>query len=161
MGADELPRNLHLAVAVEKEVALPDVLSEASLHSLILRALDIEEATGQWEVNLLFTTDDAIRELHRQFMNLDSPTDIMTFPFEPDPIPLAQAMAAGGDIVISVETAAAHARDAGWSVGEELQFLVLHGILHILGWDDGDVAQREKMLVRQTDILREWLGRAG
>jgi probable rRNA maturation factor len=156
MPVDAASLNVTLELNSSSDLPLPDQISDASLHSLILSALVEEQASGQWEIGLLFTSDATIQDMHRQFMDLDSPTDIMTFPYEGDEFSPASAVTQGGDIVISVETAALHADEVGWSVGDELEFLVLHGLLHILGWDDPDPDRRAAMLARQSVLLSAW-----
>jgi len=143
------------------DLPLPTSISEPRLLSLVAFALREEGASGQWELNLLFTTDARIQAMHRDFMNLDSPTDIMTFPYEADEFSPLEMSNRGGDIVISVETAALHVEEAGWSLTDELLFLTLHGLLHILGWDDTDPGQRVSMLARQADLLDHWRDYAG
>lgn len=146
---------------METDLPLPVPVSHSSLNSLIAFALNDEGVDGAWEIALLFTSDERIQAMHGQFMGLDSPTDIMTFPYEAgESVPSAMA-SRGGDIVISVETAALHAADAGWQVADELRFLTLHGVLHILGWDDADPNQRTAMLTRQSDVIDRWRNYAG
>ena len=149
-----------VSVSVAHDVPIPDGLDEAALRSLVAHALRREGATGDWEINLLFTSDGAIQAMHLEFMGLDSPTDIMTFPFhEGEGFPAGAGT--GGDIVISVETAREHAEHTGWEELRELQFLVLHGVLHLLGWDDGTSDQRATMLTRQRALLDEWTDMTG
>lgn len=145
-----------LEVTLEAEAPLPAAITEATLRSLICFALSEEQVAGRWAIALLFTTDAGIQAMHRAFMNLDSPTDIMTFPYESDAFSPLEAEHDGGDIAISVETAATNAGEAGWSLADELQFLVLHGLLHLLGWDDLEAGERVAMLARQTEILERW-----
>jgi len=134
---------------------VPGVPGAESLPALALHALRLEGTSGEWEINVLVTDDAGIQVMHRAYMDLDSPTDIMTFPFEGEtgfgPV------ATGGDIVISIETAATNAGDAGWYLEREMQFLMLHGVLHLLGWDDATAGQRDAMLGRQQAILDDWL----
>lgn len=157
-AADSDPLRVELSIATH--VALPSEISESSLRSLMAFALGEEGASSRWEISLLFTTDARIQQLHLEFMNLDSPTDIMTFPYESYEFSSGEPANYGGDIVISVETAATHAVDAEWSLSEELQFLVLHGLLHILGWDDAEPGQRTGMLARQSELLHYWCDQA-
>lgn len=150
-----------LELALLAEWPLPASFSEPRLGSLVAFALREEGACGQWEINLLFTTDARIQVMHRDFMNLDSPTDVMTFPYKADEFLPSGMSSHGADIVISVETAALQAQEAGWSLTEELRFLTLHGLLHILGWDDADSGRRTSMLARQADLLDRWCDYAG
>jgi rRNA maturation RNase YbeY len=77
-------------------------------------------------------------------MDIPEPTDIMTFPDDDQP---------GGDIVISVEQAERQRHDDAWPLAQELRFLVLHGALHLTGWDDATADLRAAMLDRQRAIL--------
>lgn len=147
---------LDLDLTVEEVMPLPDEVTETSLHSLVSHALMAEGQSGSWEVSVQVTSDDGIQTMHLEFMGLDSPTDIMTFPYEDEPFPGGETSAQGGDIVISLETAAGNATDASWTVSDELEFLVLHGVLHILGWDDVADDDRAKMLARQSELLESW-----
>ncbi len=154
-------RPITLDLTMAAEWPLPASITESSLDSLIAFALGEEQATGQWEISLLFTDDARIQCMHREFMNLDTTTDIMTFPYEVDGFRRPDVASQGGDVVISVETANRHAEDANWSLASELRFLVLHGLLHILGWDDADASQRATMLARQSVLLERWRNYAG
>ncbi len=152
---------LELELTMDADVPLPPSVNQSNLHSLVQFTLDQEGADGRWEVSLLFTSDARIQAMHREFMNLDSPTDIMTFPYEREDFAPSHSSNRGGDVVISVETAAWHAQQANWTLASELLFLTLHGLLHILGWDDEDAGQRAIMLARQSDLLQRWPGYAG
>lgn len=151
-----------LELTVVNTPSVSGVPAADTLPVLALRALQMERATGSWEINLLVTDDAGIQEMHREFMNLDSPTDIMTFPFDDDAGMAPQGVtSSGGDVVISLETATINAAEAGWPLEREVQFLLLHGVLHLLGWDDVTPERREAMLGRQQAILDDWLRHAG
>lgn len=98
----------------------------------------------------IYVTDDAeIRALNRQFHATDAATDVLAFPIGMDePRPYL------GDIVISYERARAQARAAHWRIADELDLLAVHGILHLLGYDDRTSRARAKMWKRQAEILR-------
>lgn len=145
-----------LKVDVMSDVPWPSRMTQRTFHSLILWVLEVEGASGDWEVTLIFTSDDIIQDMHRDFMGLDSPTDIMTFPYETEIQFSPEPLDSGGDIVISIETAAVNAAEAGWELRDEIEFLVVHGILHILEWDDADGEARTAMLSRQTELIAEW-----
>lgn len=151
---------LTLSVTVMGDFPLPKGLTKTSLHSLCLWALEAEEASGDWEIGIMLISDEVIQDMHRDFMGVDSPTDIMTFPYQPPWFDTRAPVVSGGDFVISMETASANAVTAGWKLRDELEFLVLHGVLHILGWDDADPEARGAMLSRQTRILEEWRNRS-
>ncbi|MCC6314576.1 MAG: rRNA maturation RNase YbeY [Thermomicrobiales bacterium] len=110
-------------------------------------ALGREGATGRWAVTLALVHDDRLRALHRDFMGVDTPTDVMTFPTDdPD-------LDGGGDIVISVDRAAEQAPEYGLDAADEVTFLLVHGLLHLCGWDDTDPETRQRMLARQSQLI--------
>ncbi|MBK8208766.1 MAG: rRNA maturation RNase YbeY [Rhodospirillales bacterium] len=109
---------------------------------------------------VLLASDDRVRALNRDFRGRDVPTDVLSFPaFEPDV--LAAAGAEGpppvlGDIVIALQTTLADAAQDGKTVKDHLRHLVVHGILHLLGYDherDADAAEMEALEVNVLSSL--------
>jgi probable rRNA maturation factor len=98
------------------------------------------------EVNILLTTDKAIRKLNRDFRGKNKATDVLSFPAEAGFV----AAEIAGDLAISVETALKQARTEGHALTCELKVLVLHGMLHLAGYDHetdaGQMARRERKL---------------
>ncbi len=106
---------------------------------------------GNWEVTVILVDDERLQALHRDFMGIDAPTDIMTFPLaESGMEPF------GGELVISVDHAATQADAWGLAPADEIRFLVIHGLLHLLGWRDDSAASRQSMLERQRTLLHAW-----
>jgi probable rRNA maturation factor len=99
----------------------------------------------QGQVTVLITTDAAIRKLNRQFRLKDKPTDVLSFPAEG-----IGAEKIAGDLAISVPTALKQAIDQGHSLSTEIKILILHGLLHLAGYDHeadtGQMARRERQL---------------
>lgn len=147
-----------VALQVSADVDVPDGISNSELSSLITHVLDQEGATGDWGIGIRFTSDDAIQRMHSDFMGIDTPTDIMTFPYgdSDEGFPSAAEEELGGDLVISIEHARENAATAGWTDIDEVLFLVTHGVLHLLGWDDHGDAARGAMLARQLELLEAW-----
>ncbi len=130
----------------------PDAASFAleRLRDLGIYAIDHEpHGVDLTVVNVLLTGDARISALHRDFMGIAGSTDIMTFPAELEPGKTGR----GGDIVISVDAARENGQDAGHSTWDEVRFLVVHGVLHLCGWDDQDDDHRAAMLTRQSEII--------
>lgn len=142
-------RRLALDVLVDAGI---DALPEAPLRRLAAFAARVEPSfpAGDWEMTLRLCDDQTIAELHEQYFDDPTPTDIITFPS-------GDAAGVGsrylGDIVVSVETARDNARLHGHTPAREIAFLLLHGILHLCGMDDHDDADRQRMLQRQSEIL--------
>ncbi|GIW03536.1 MAG: hypothetical protein KatS3mg059_0156 [Thermomicrobiales bacterium] len=119
---------------------------ETELPALAQFILQQEGQRGEWTITIVLTTDEHLRELHRQFMGIDEETDVMTFPLGDDG-------EHGGDIVISVDRADEQAAEAGHGLSDEIRFLAAHGLLHLCGWDDRDDPSRAAMLSRQSALL--------
>ena len=136
-----------LAFDVLVEASLPDGLDLTRLEPLARSVLAKEQATGSWTVSVALVDDGRIRDLHREFMAIDEATDVMTFPLDEEP------SRSGGDIAISVDRAAEQGPEFGHSALQEIAFLVVHGLLHLCGWDDPDPDERARMLERQTELL--------
>ncbi len=126
------------------------------LRQLVAFVLRSEGASGSWSLAVVLSDDERLRRLHRDFMGLDTPTDVMTFPADGE-----TGGASGGDIVVSVERAAEQAVDFGQTPAEEIRFLVVHGLLHLCGWDDATTEQRSRMLDRQSELLSAFDRRTG
>ena len=118
-------------------------LTELALGCFVARA---RRAAGlQGAVNVLLTTSAEMKSLNRRFRGKDKPTDVLAFPAEPD----ARKQFAG-EIAISAEIATKNGFSLGHSPAEEVKILVLHGVLHLRGFDhecdNGQMAKREKQL---------------
>ena len=142
--------DLDLDFTLVSEVALPTRVEEAQLGQIARRVLESESAGGLWEVTVALVDDARLQALHRDYMGTDSPTDIMTFPLDEGP-----AAVHGGDLVISVDQAFAQAEDLGTTPEAEIEFLVVHGLLHLVGWRDETDAERQAMLERQRELQRQ------
>ena len=145
----EHPLALDLDLVLEAEP--PPGLDLTALRNLIPFVLRAEAAIGPWTVAVALVGDEQLRELHRDFMGLDTPTDVMTFPAGAnDP---GSRSGRGGDIIVSVPRAAEQAPEYGHTAADEVRFLVVHGLLHLCGWDDASDGDRARMLARQAQLL--------
>jgi len=106
-------------------------------------------------VSILLTDDDAIRELNRQYRGIDSPTDVLSFAQDEGDDDFAAGVGENvlGDIVISVETARRQAKQSNKALEEEIDVLVAHGVLHLLGYDHAEPDDEKRMFDRQSEIL--------
>jgi rRNA maturation RNase YbeY len=144
------PPALELDFSLVAEVDVdPDVVP-GDLQSLTEYVLQAEGATGPWDVTVALVDDARLQSLHREFMGIDEPTDIMTFPSDDPSGP------AGGELVVSVDHALTRATEWDVSPADEIRFLVTHGLLHVLGWRDETDAQRQQMLHRQQELFDRW-----
>lgn len=116
----------------------------------------VPELTACEEISLglQFTGDQEIAELNGRWRGLPQPTDVLSFAALESEMPLQQTTTLElGDIVVSVPTAARQALEQGHSLERELQWLVSHGLLHLLGWDHPDEPTLNAMIACQERLL--------
>jgi len=144
--------------AKQKYLRLP---SARTLSRFLSEAQAAVRLKGQ--VTVLLTTDAAIRKLNRQFRGKNKATDVLSFPSE-GPFPGSPAEAIAGDIAISVTTALGQAADHGHSLSTEIKVLILHGLLHLAGYDheadSGQMARRERLLRGKLGLPQGLIERA-
>lgn len=120
-------------------------------------ALAGERASGPTlELSILLTDDAAIAELNSQWRGKSGPTNVLSFPAERD---AAHGSPTGapvllGDIAVALETLIAEAQDAGIAPEDHLRHLVVHGVLHLCGYDHEKDADADRMESREIEILR-------
>ncbi|NJK64921.1 MAG: rRNA maturation RNase YbeY [Synechococcaceae cyanobacterium SM2_3_1] len=109
------------------------------------------------ELTLCLTTDEHIRDLNREFRQVDQSTDVLAFAAQETLIPVGikelQLFRLLGDIVISVPTARLQAKARGHKLSDELAWLAAHGLLHLLGWDHPDELSFQRMIHQQRQLL--------
>jgi probable rRNA maturation factor len=142
---------LGLSFSLVADAEIPPGVASDDLESLAAFVLAAEEATEDWEITVALVDDARLQSLHRDFMGIDTPTDIMTFPTDE-----SAGEPQGGELAISVDHAMTQAVAWGHSPEEEIAFLVVHGLLHLVGWRDDTEEQRQRMLVRQHDLIDRW-----
>lgn len=161
-GRPAVSLDLHLDVSVESDDALEgdEALARQVLSRAVQRAIeygDLPTAPGTVYLSLMLTDDDTIATLNRDHRGIDAPTDVLSFPqhddlgaqtVEPDGPPLAL-----GDIVVSLPRTIEQAARYGHSRERELGFLLVHGLLHLLGYDHEVPEDAVEMEARQEDVL--------
>lgn len=153
------PRPEARRVRIDVLVDAGDWPPQSALSTLACRVVDAAVAAlgprvpGDGELSLLFTDDAHIRALNRRYRNIDRATNVLSFPA---PVP-ADARIGGflGDIAIASETVRREAKSRGLTIEAHLAHLLLHGFLHILGYDHEDEAEASAMERLETGILDE------
>jgi len=130
--------------------------AKAALAAGRSRCAALAGAAGPVEIDLCLSDDAAVRALNRDYRGKDKPTNVLSFPglegavaglLPPEaPRPL-------GDIVLAYETCAKEAQDQGKSLGDHVQHLVVHGVLHLLGYDHEEEAEAAEMETLEVRIL--------
>ena len=135
----------------------PDVPADL-VENAAAAALKQQAAPPEADLTIVLTDDEQLHELNLQWMGVDGPTDVLSFPSEEiDPESGNRYL---GDILISVERAAAQAQAVGHAVEAEIQLLVVHGVLHLMGHDHADPEEKASMWKAQAEILAQ-LGLGG
>jgi len=159
--SSDLRRTMSIEINNESGVAV----DEHAIGSVARHALDSLGINPLAELSILLVDTAAMTNLHKQWMDLDGPTDVMAFPmdtledkpgFVSDPGP-----ALLGDVILCPEVAAEQARGAGHSTDSELFLLTTHGVLHLLGYDHGDADSERAMFELQTKLVGDWAAANG
>lgn len=141
-------------IHIETEIAFSKDVVERAAQA----ALEHESQPLDSELSIILTNDARLHELNLNYLGIDAPTDVLSFPAsETDPETGARYM---GDILISVPRAQTQAEAAGHSLEAEVQLLVVHGVLHLLGYDHAEPEEKAHMWKAQAEIL-ERLGLGG
>ena len=153
-------------IPVTADVPVPNLKEYSALIRRVIRtALAAEGMRIPCEVDVLLTGDEGIRAVNLDMRGVDSATDVLSFPefdLRPGQLPDSEDADPGtglvplGDMVISMERVAAQAKEYGHARRRELSYLVVHSVLHLLGYDHLDEgAQKKQMREREEAILAE------
>jgi probable rRNA maturation factor len=138
-------------IHIESENSFPQDLLERAART----ALEHEAQSLDSELSIILTDDARLHELNLNYLGVDAPTDVLSFPAsETDPETGARYI---GDILISIPRAQTQADVAGHSLESEVQLLVVHGVLHLIGHDHAEAEEKTRMWKAQAEIL-ETLG---
>ena len=133
-----------------------DINYKAKLTNYINRGLEYVNAPDNAEISITFVSKDEIHELNREYRGVDDPTDVLSFPFiDPDEWDKDIQPLALGDIIICTEIAREQAESYGHSFERELSFLLIHGLLHLAGYDHIQPEDEKEMRHAQREILGE------
>jgi probable rRNA maturation factor len=122
------------------------------VEAVVERAVAATLAGEATSVTVLLSSDADIRLLNKQFRAKDKPTNVLSFPAPDMPMPPGE-LAHLGDIVLAFETVVREAKEASKSLADHVTHLVVHGMLHLLGYDHEVEAEAEAMENKERDIL--------
>ncbi len=128
-------------------------ISLSEFDDFLAKVFDVVNEAERRSASIAFVSDRKMRDLNREFRGEDSTTDVLSFPFEPEEFESGEIL---GDIVISVEQAARQAEENGLTLEVEIRQLILHGILHLCGYDhetdNGEMNARELALREELGV---------
>lgn len=145
-----------IEVAVEapgwrSAVTEPEQLCRRAVAAVLEREAAFPEAAV--EVSVVLADDAQVRILNRDFRGKDRPTNVLSFPSGDDAGPMPGRPVLLGDVVVALETTTREAVAEGKTVGDHLAHLVVHGTLHLLGYDHEAEAEAEAMEELETELL--------
>lgn len=130
--------------------------NEQAIRELALFALDAEKAPRNIELSVALVTEEAIAVLNRDYSDKEGPTDVLSFCMDDPWLADEDTEVLIGDIVIAPAVARKQAPDYGNSFYDEMNLLLVHGVLHLLGYDHIVDEEAEAMEAREREILSGW-----
>ena len=134
---------IHVEIVNEQSGVEIDERKLAVAARKVLTGEGIEKAT----ISIAVVDSDSIHRMNRQFLNHDYPTDVLSFPLKTTHSEIE------GDIAICPDVAAEAATEYGWRTADELLLYVIHGVLHLVGYDDKSAHTKERMRERERHYL--------
>jgi len=152
-------------IEISVEEGFRGLVEESWAKKIARQVLKAEGVAPPYEVSLVFTDSDTVQRLNRDYRGVDRATDVLAFHMLPQKeadssfaLP-PDGVLHLGEVIISYPQAAEQAKEQGHSVEQELALLIIHGILHLLGYDheqpeeEQRMRQREKELLENTDLV--------
>lgn len=150
-------------IDVEVFQAFKRRLSNAWLRGVVEQALDAHGEGRPMSISLAIADDETVHRLNREYRGLDETTDVLAFPLwesrgdedtgAGDIFPPTEEEAPVGEIVISYPQAARQAREGKRVIKAEMALLIVHGVLHLLGYDHADAQEESRMWAKQDQVL--------
>ena len=134
-----------IVVTITNETGEPSI-DGSRLREAVLQVL-ISNSVSQANIGVAIVSDEAIHRFNCQYLQHDYPTDVLSFPLSAAGDPLE------GEIAVSLDTAATQAASYGWNTADELLLYVIHGTLHLVGYDDKSETSAAEMRECETKIL--------
>ena len=148
-----------IEISVEEEFR--GLVDEGWVRRIVQTVLKAEGVTPPYEVSLVFTDSETVQRLNQDYRGVDEPTDVLAFYM----IPLGEADSSFalppdgitrlGEVIISYPQAVKQATEQGHSIEKELALLIIHGILHLLGYDHEEPDDEAEMRARERELLEK------
>jgi len=131
-------------------------LNQRKIKEIIKKVLQYLKVDEETEVSVLFTDDKFIRSLNNKYRGIDKPTDVLSFSLQEGAVksPEIESDKLLGDIIISAETAQRQADNLNHSIEKELTVLLIHGLLHLTGYDHEKDKDYKIMREKESEILK-------
>lgn len=129
------------------------LIDTSKLEAAALAVLTHQQIPVGSDLSIVVDDDDYLHQLNLEFLKIDSPTDVLSFPVGENEVDPETGQPYLGDVIISYPRAAEQASTAGHTVTDEMQLLVVHGVLHLLGHDHAMQEEKAVMWAAQREIL--------
>jgi metalloprotein, YbeY/UPF0054 family len=140
----------------EDEMNLCDVSYEEQFLKIIEKTLNYLNIEGDIEMSCIIVDDEKIHEINKHYRHIDRSTDVISFALEDSDQFYIEGMPRSiGDIFISYDHALMQSQEYGHSIKREMCFLMLHGLLHLLGYDHMNEEEEKEMFALQRQILEQ------
>lgn len=147
-------------VSIEQKLKVS--LDKNWLKNMVLETLKAEDIITAVEIGLVITDNKTVQELNKTYRDIDEPTDVLAFHMhhtsqetELSFIAPPNGIRHLGEIVISYPQAVKQAQEQGYSTAQELALLIVHGLLHLLGYDHKQPDERQRMKAREKSIMEK------
>lgn len=150
-----------IVISVEEEFRR--LVNRVWVKKIVRQVLKAEEVAHPYEVSMVFTDSETVQQLNRDYRGMDEPTDVLAFYMLPqgegnDSFALPpDEVTRLGEVIISYPQAMEQAREQGHSPERELALLIVHGILHLLGYDHEKPEEEDEMRKREKELLEKCL----
>lgn len=128
-------------------------MDQERLTEIIKKSLRVEQFADSAEISIVLVDDKQMHDLNLRYRGIDKTTDVLSFSQVEGFPAVENEIITLGDVVISVETANRQAEERESSLQDELDLLAVHGVLHLLGFNDETEEQAERMRVEEKKIL--------
>ena len=157
---------IHKITIKQQKMAAEDMLPEKVIRRSIRTALRVEKVSVACEVNVRVTDDTGIKKINRDFRGIDEPTDVLSFPlqelvpgafkYDENEVDRHTKCLPLGDIILSSDTLRKQAFDYGNTIERETAYMVIHSVLHLLGYDHtAESDDKRGMRLREKLILEK------
>ncbi|MGB6873731.1 MAG: rRNA maturation RNase YbeY [Dehalococcoidia bacterium] len=150
-------------IEISVEEKFREGVDEGWVRRIAQAVLKAEGVAPPYEVSLVFTDSETVKQLNRDYRGVDEPTDVLAFYMLPQKevddffaLP-PDGVTRLGEVIISYPQAVEQAKEQGHSPEKELALLVIHGILHLLGYDHEEPEEESKMRTREKELLEKCL----
>lgn len=150
-----------MKLGIDIDEGFQEHFEEEWLQKLVERCLALHEFDSEVELSLLITNDETVRELNSRYRGIDDTTDVLSFALTEEGADSSSFVTPPddvihlGEVIISYPQAERQAQSAGHTVEQEMALLVVHGVLHLLGYDHADPDEEREMRGLEQEILSQ------